>query len=284
MVSGNSLLRFALVSAVFLGLLFMRTTASVADTILQRDAFSAQIGTRQSSFLARDLSTGQTCILEGSDLETRHAPWSTFKIPNTLIALRTNTAKGIDDWRDWDRARRPEAAFWPDAWKQGQTLKTAFQRSAVWYFQDVAQDVGAEQYRTTLTAWEYGNAIVPNGSDTFWLGGPLMVSVTEQVAFLERLLTGRLDVARHHIDDLSMAARAGTLGASVLHGKTGAGPGRERRYSGAFEGWYVGWLDHGDGASVVFAHHAKGPYFDAIRTFRRDFAETLLAACGMTVR
>ena len=144
--------------------------------------------------------------------------------------------------------------------------------------------MGTEQYRTTLTAWEYGNAAVPDGSDTFWLGGPLKLSVTEQVAFLERLLTGQMDVARHHIADLSLAAHGGTLGASVLYGKTGAGPDSERRYSGAFKGWYVGWLDHGDGASVVFAHHAKGPYFDAIRTFRRDFAEVLLAACGMTGR
>ncbi|WP_299649338.1 penicillin-binding transpeptidase domain-containing protein [uncultured Tateyamaria sp.] len=274
--------RLAVRLSVCLALLGGSVVSASAETVLSRDQFSDQMGDRQSSFLARDLMTGTVCRLEGSDLETRHAPWSTFKIPNTLIALETGAAAGIDHWRDWDPAQRPALQYWPEAWRQGQTLKTAFQRSAVWYFQDIAFDIGSPSYRTALEDWRYGNAVVPDGSDAFWLGGPLKLSVDEQVGFLTRMVQGDLGVQSAHLADLMNAAHAGPLGSATLYGKTGSGPVRSGQFSGKFEGWYVGWLTRGDDVFVVFAHHVTGPYFDAIRTYRRDFAETLLTACGLT--
>ncbi|WP_299408765.1 penicillin-binding transpeptidase domain-containing protein [uncultured Roseobacter sp.] len=254
--------------------------AAVADTMLDREQFTGDIGERQSSFLALDLTSGARCVLAGSDLETRHAPWSTFKIPNTLIALETGVAESIESWRDWDPKLRPAAHYWPDAWRQGQTLQSAFQRSAVWYFQDIAVEVGAPRYRDLLSDWGYGNADVPTGSDTFWLGGPLALSVTEQVHFLERLLTGALRVDDVHLEALTRVAAAGNLGALKLYGKTGAGPVQAGQFSGSFEGWYAGWLGQNGKVAVVFAHHAQGAHFSSIRSFRQDFAEVLLKACG----
>ncbi|WP_299549424.1 penicillin-binding transpeptidase domain-containing protein [uncultured Tateyamaria sp.] len=266
-------------AALFTGIFALSANA---DSLLDRSPFADRIGERESSFLALDLATGQRCILEGSDLETRHAPWSTFKIPNTLIALDTGVADNIDAWRDWNSDLRPAQGYWPDAWRQGQTLGTAFQRSAVWYFQDIALEVGTSRYRETLGAWDYGNAEVPDGSDSFWLSGPLKLSVTEQVRFLERLLGHELDVDRASLADLMEIAKAGPIGTATLYGKTGSGPARTGVLSRAFEGWYAGWLMRDDAVSVVFAHHAFGESFTAIRTFRRDFAETLLTACGFT--
>ncbi|WP_299692064.1 penicillin-binding transpeptidase domain-containing protein [uncultured Tateyamaria sp.] len=261
-------------------LAFPLAGASVADTVLDRAVFADQIGQRQSSFLARDLTTGAQCILADSDLETRHAPWSTFKIPNTLIALETGVAGGLEAWRDWDRARRPAAAYWPREWRQGQTLQSAFRRSALWYYQDIAIEVGAQTYRDILSNWDYGNADAPDGSDGFWLGGPLALSITEQVRFLERLLTGQLAVSDSALSGLIRAAETGRFGTQTLYGKTGAGRVQSVQYTAEFEGWYVGWLGSDDAARVVFAHHSKGPNFSAIRTFRQDFATVLLRACG----
>ena len=275
-------LRQNLVAAcvVFGGLTASWSPAS-ADTVLNPKQFEKQIGARQSSFLARDLRTGQTCMLGGSDLTTRHAPWSTFKIPNTLIALKTGVSANIEDWRDWDRSRRPAKHFWPESWRQGQTLKSAFQLSAVWYYQDLALEVDGATYRAVLGDWGYGNAVAPDGSDTFWLGGPLKISVTEQVDFLTRMVVGDLGLRDDHLADLFAAAHAGSLGGMMLYGKTGAGPVQEQSFTGAFEGWYVGWLMEHGAVTSVFAHHATGPYFDAIRSYRQEFAETLLAACNL---
>jgi beta-lactamase class D len=253
-----------------------------AESIVDREHLDAQIGARQSSFLAVDIASGETCILQGSDLETRHAPWSTFKIPNTVIALATGVLDGVDTWRNWDAASRPPEGYWPEAWRQGQTLESAFQRSAVWFYQDIALDVGAPAYRATLTAWNYGNGQVPENSDTFWLGGPLALSVTEQVRFIEQLMIGNLDVPQIHLDTLAEISILEQTGRFSLHGKSGSGPVSRGDFSGPFEGWFAGWLSTDGVPSVAFAHHTVGPDFASIREYRQDFAQHLLSECGYT--
>lgn len=259
-----------------LAFVLLSGAAARADTLLDRARFAERLAGLQSSFLAVHLETGRRCRLSGSDLQSRHAPWSSFKIPNTLIALDTGIAAGPGDWRDWDRSRRPARSHWPDDWKQGQTLETAFRRSAVWYYRDLAEEIGAPRYRLYLEDWEYGNAAVPEGADDFWLGGPLALSVEDQARFLERLLTGGLGVPERHVATLARIARLGPLGDGMLHGKTGSGP-----VSGSFEGWFVGWLARDGSATSVFAHYVRGGSYAAIREFRRDFAEELLTACGL---
>lgn len=123
------------------------------------------------TFCAFDLVAETITALNAENLDERHAPWSSFKIPNLIIALETGAARDLDHERLWDPARRPAAPYWPSAWRQDQTLRTAYQRSVPWYFQDVALEVGAEPYRSALTKYGYGNAEMPDNDDGFWLGG-----------------------------------------------------------------------------------------------------------------
>lgn len=136
-------------------------------TTLVLEPYEQAIGSRSVSFLAHDLETDTRYVLDGSDLQSRHAPWSTFKIPNLIIALESGFTPDLDTLRSWDRQARPASFWWPETWRQDQSLRTAFQRSAVWYFRDVAQHVEAPAYREQLTAWDYGNANAPDGSDSF---------------------------------------------------------------------------------------------------------------------
>jgi beta-lactamase class D len=248
---------------------------------LPADAYAQQLGGLTVSFLARDLETGDDFILEGSDLDTREAPWSTFKIPNLMIALETGVAPSLDEWREWDADRRPAAAHWPDAWKEGQTLGEAFSRSSVWYFQDLALEIGGAVYRERLGAWGYGNADVPDGSDNFWLGASLQISVREQVDFLEGLLTGQLGVSDDTLVSLDAASKAGQASGVSLHGKTGSGPDDPANIDGTFSGWYVGYLRREARAPVVFALHVAAPSFSALRDFRREFSVRLLEDAGL---
>lgn len=253
-----------------------------ADIELPRAPLAGEIGAREVSFLARDLDAGTSCTLEGSDLDSRHAPWSTFKIPNLIIALETGVTQDLDTARAWDQARRPPQTYWPDDWRQDQTLLSAFRRSAVWYFQDVALDVGSDTYRTLLGDWGYGNAEVADGADGFWLGDGLQISVAEQAAFLGRLVSGDFDVSTETFAALTEASAVASTDGITLHGKTGAGTLLPGDFSGPFEGWFVGWLDRPDGAPAVFALYATGETFGAIRDFRQDFAIDLLERCGLT--
>lgn len=248
---------------------------------LERAPFAAQIGERHVSFVAHDLETDMRYVLEGSQADVRHAPWSTFKIPNFLIALETGVVSDIDDVSAWDQSRRPALNYWPDSWRREQSLRTAFQRSAVWYFQDIALEVATQTYRTTLAQWDYGVADFADGSDNFWLNRGLEISVNEQVAFLERLHRQELNldgqpVSRSTLEALYDASLARQINEYSLHGKTGSGPVRRGDFSGPFDGWYVGFIQRQETLPVVFALYARGQGFSSVRTFRQAFATRLL--------
>jgi beta-lactamase class D len=263
------------------GLLAAGPPAAAADTVLlDAEPHAEAMKGLATSFLARDLGDSTTYVLEGSDVATRHTPWSTFKIPNLIIALESGVSDSLESPRTWDAVRRPAAAYWPDAWKRDHTLGSAFAQSAVWYFQDVARDVGTATYRRLLGAWRYGNAEVPANSDEFWLDGSLRISVEEQVEFLRALLANGLDVSPEALSALDEASLAGSAGGVSLHGKTGAGPVDSDDIDAAFTGWYVGYLKRPDAAPVVFALHVAAPSFSMLRDFRRQFSVELLEDMG----
>ncbi|NKE45026.1 hypothetical protein HB662_09565 [Roseomonas frigidaquae] len=252
-----------------------RPVLAQAEQTLPRIALGADSG-RDVSFLAQEVG-GRAWVLAGSALDRRHTTWSSFKIPNLLIALEEGVVDGLDTPRRWNPARRPAAAWWPAAWRRDQTLRSAFADSTVWYFRDLAQAVGGARYRATLARWRYGNAVAAEGSDRFWLDGTLRISVREQVGFLAALLEGRLGVSPASLAALEEASRAGAAPGLVLHGKTGAGP---RRPAGA-EGWYVGFLRRQAAPPVAFALHTTAPDMAALRDFRREAALRLLGAAGL---
>lgn len=242
--------------------------------------FQGLIGALDVVFCALDLRTGKRNVVAPTLQDRRFAPWSTFKIPNLVIALETGIARDLDHERRWDQSRRPAAKHWPVVWKRDQTLRTAFVRSVPWYFQDVALDVGIQRYRSDLLRFGYGNADHTLTGDRFWLDNTLKISVREQVAFLRRVLTSDLGVSSRTLGMLKEISLIRTRARHALHGKTGAGTRKADRSGAPFEGWFVGWIEKDQRPNVVFALHIEGPSYDAIRTVRITLTEKLLIAAG----
>lgn len=247
-------------------------------TRLANDGIAQEIGDRDVVFFAKSISSGQQFAYRSEAADDRHAPWSTFKIPNLIIALETHVAGSLEDRRVWNPQKRPAESYWSDDWKQDQTLETAFRRSAAWYFQDLAEEVGGERYRAALTRFGYGNADAPDDNDSFWLGGPLTISPREQVVFLERLVAGQLDLQKTTTDAIRSVSLLNETDGYALHGKTGSGPVVPGDFEGRFEGWLVGWVDKPDADSVVYALYVNGPSFESIGAFRYQMAARFLRA------
>jgi beta-lactamase class D len=252
----------------------------VAVTASDFDGLEQEIGDRDVLFYAIDLASGEHFAFQPQRADERHRPYSTFKIPNLLIAMELGVESGLDHERQWDQARRPVSTFWPSDWRQDQTLRTAFRRSAVWYFRDIALEVGGDQYRHFLQDFGYGNAKAPDDNDLFWLNGPLMISPKEQTLFLGRLLTGQLSIGEAALEALEEASFLTAISDFTLHGKTGAGPVDADDFDGAFEGWLVGWVRRPENAPLVFALYVSGPNFGSIRDFRRQMSIRFLQAIG----
>jgi beta-lactamase class D len=173
----------------------------------------------------------------------RLIPASTFKIPNTVIALETEVADGPGFALPWDSTRVPRADFFPAAWARDQDLASAFRNSVVWYYQEMARRVGERRMAGWLGRLGYGNRAM-GVVDRFWLDGPLAISAEEQVRFLRRLLEGELPVAAATLATLRELALLAEGAGWRLYGKTGTSEVTATRENG----WIVGWLERDSGA------------------------------------
>ena len=96
-------------------------------------------------------------------------PASTFKIPNSLIALETGVVADPDkDVFKWDGVTRSI-----EAWNKDHTLRSAIAASAVPVYQEIARRIGAERMQKYLDLFDYGNRDIGGGIDQFWLTGNL---------------------------------------------------------------------------------------------------------------
>jgi hypothetical protein len=96
-------------------------------------------------------------------------PASTFKIPNSLIALETGVVGDPDkDIFKWDGVKRSI-----EAWNQDHTLRSAIAASAVPVYQEIARHIGAERMQKYVDLFEYGNRNIGGGIDQFWLTGEI---------------------------------------------------------------------------------------------------------------
>jgi beta-lactamase class D len=172
-------------------------------------------------------------------------PASTFKIPNSVIALETGVVGDPDkDVFKWDGVTRSI-----EAWNRDHTLRSAIAASAVPVYQEIARRIGAERMQKYLDMFEYGNRDIGGGIDQFWLTGNLRIDPIQQIDFVDRLRRGALPVSKRSqelVRDILPVTRSGDSIIRAKSGLLGAEVGKPTL------GWLVGWAEKGD-ARTVFA-------------------------------
>lgn len=276
-----------LVRSILAWATFLCASSALASDCAAIDVapFAPQLQGVQLTFVAKDLRDARCWHTSRSDAEARHPPWSTFKIPHLLMALEARVVTSLDTEARWDAERRPAAHHWPDGWKRNQSMRTAFERSAAWYFQDLVLPIGADNYARWLNEFRYGNRAVPLGRDDFWLGGPLAISAREQVAFLACVATTGCGLSARARDMLEAVALAQEKDGNRMYGKTGSGPLKPGDFDGPFEGWYVGYVRDKDAKPVAaFALYARAKGYAGLRSLRRDMSVQMLQHLGLWPR
>ena len=172
-------------------------------------------------------------------------PASTFKIPNSLIALETGVVQDPDkDVFKWDGVKRPI-----EAWNKDHTMRSAIAASAVPVYQEIARRIGQERMQKYVDLFEYGNRDIGGGIDQFWLTGNLRIDPVQQVDFVDRLRRGVLPISRRSQELVRDILPVTKVGDAVIRAKSGL-LGAERGEPSL--GWMVGWAEKGD-ARTVFA-------------------------------
>jgi beta-lactamase class D len=172
-------------------------------------------------------------------------PASTFKIPNSLIALETGVVQDPDkDVFKWDGVTRSI-----DAWNRDHTMRTAIAASAVPVYQEIARRIGQERMQKYVDLLDYGNHDIGGGIDQFWLTGNLRIDPVQQIDFLDRLRRSVLPVSKRSqevVRDILPVTKAGDSLIRAKSGLLGAEIGKPSL------GWLVGWAEKGS-ARTVFA-------------------------------
>ena len=167
-------------------------------------------------------------------INKRFTAASTFKILNSLIALETGVMAGADTEIEWDGVVRGI-----DTWNQNQTLHSAYRVSCVWCYQKIAEQVGADVYRSYIS--KDGELAEPFSTTRFWLDGSLQVSATEQIEFLKRLHKGDLPFSDDTLATVKNIMVEETKDTYTLRSKTGWAPNVPSQI-----GWYVGYIERDD--------------------------------------
>ncbi|QBF32708.1 class D beta-lactamase [Thalassococcus sp. S3] len=245
----------------------MAVQAHADQDQVARYVADAGVDPEHSVIVVRRMSDGMTWTSNPERADERFRPASTSKIPHTLIALETGYATPTTQFT-WDGKER-----WLDAWNRDQTLATAFRRSVVWVYQQIARDLGPEKMSQWLEVFQYGNAEIgaPENVTEYWLRGPLAISANEQIDFLAQVAARKLPLA----DDTYTAARIIMLeeagGDWALYAKTGWNFNR----NAVDIGWYAGWVERA-GEVYLFAynmdmrgrediHHRQGVTLSVLR-------------------
>lgn len=192
----------------------------------------------KGTFLLYDLKKNQYLVYNAKRANTRYVPASTFKIFNSLVALKTGVVKDENEVIKWDGVKReiPE-------WNQDHTMKTAIKVSAVWFYQELARRIGEQRMQNYINLTNYGNRDIGGGIDQFWLTGDLRITPKEQIDFLVKLHNNNLPFSPRAIAIVKNIITTEETEDYVLRGKTG--------WEGKV-GWYVGYLERG-GNTYFFA-------------------------------
>ena len=176
-------------------------------------------------------------------------PASTYKVPNSLIALETGVVADPDkDVFKWDGVKREI-----EAWNKDHTMRSAIAASAVPVYQEIARRIGQERMQKYVDLFDYGNRNIGGGIDQFWLTGDLRIDPVQQVDFIDRLRRGVLPVSKRSQDlvrDILPVAKVGDAVIRYKSGLLGAELGKPSL------GWMVGWVEKGQGKDMqqtVFA-------------------------------
>lgn len=240
---------------MFMVLLINRTAGALMALTLPSVAAAEQ---RVVCTLAVDVVSGDTVMQEGS-CDARMSPASTFKIPISLMAFDSGVFIGPDEPR---LSFKDGYADWNPDWRQDTSPASWMRDSVVWFSQRATEQIGQDQFKAYVDAFDYGNRDVSgdedkaNGLITSWLSSSLQISPTEKVTFLTRMIEGKLPVKSGAVEQTKQLLEFdGQPEGWRVFGKTGGGfPFAEdgTLMRGQPFGWYVGWAEK-KGRTVVFA-------------------------------
>ncbi|GAB5417241.1 MAG: hypothetical protein Crog4KO_21070 [Crocinitomicaceae bacterium] len=194
------------------------------------------------------ISDGQTLYSNDYDWAAKgHLPASTYKIPNSIIALELGVMENDSTISEWDGEPR-----FMKRWEQDLYLRDAFHLSCVPCYQDVARKIGASRMQEYVDRLNYGSMQFDSSNiDLFWLEGASRISQMQQIEFLQAFNEGKLSVSERTLEIMSRMMIIEENDRFTLRGKTGWSVTNDIDNC-----WFVGWVET-DKGTYYFATNVE---------------------------
>lgn len=201
-------------------------------------------------------------------------PASTFKIPNSIIALETGVMASDSTLIEWDGEKRAMGI-----WEKDLFFRDAFHVSCVPCYQEIASNIGPVRMNDWLSRLDYGSMEVDSlNINIFWLTGDSHISQLQQINFLRRFWHQELPISeRTHRIMKSMMLIESTPD-WTLSGKTGWSV-----RGGNNNGWFVGYVEVGKDIYFFATNVIPGEAFnmDMFAMIRKDVTMNALHVLGI---
>lgn len=188
------------------------------------------------TFALYNATSGTMTLINAPRAITPMIPASTFKIINSLIALETGVIADENEIIPYGGGKT-----FVKSWAKDMSIRDAIKISNVPIYQELARRIGVDRYQKWLAKLNYGNGLIGDDVERFWLKGPLTTSAVEQAAFLAQLAMGALPASIAHQQTVANITNVERKGNKILHGKTGWTTTPDPDI-----GWFVGWVSDGD--------------------------------------
>ncbi|MCR9171165.1 MAG: class D beta-lactamase [bacterium] len=177
----------------------------------------------------------------------RHLPASTFKIPNSIIALELGVVESDSTISTWDGEPRNLKT-----WERDMVFRDAFHLSCVPCYQEVARKIGAKRMKNFVNQFNYGKMdIDASNIDMFWLEGKSGISQMEQIEFLRAFNEQRLQISPETYTTMRRMMIIEANDGFTLRGKTGWSVTNDQDNC-----WFVGWVET-PGGNYYFATNVE---------------------------
>jgi len=192
--------------------------------------YSSYFGGLTGGAVIFDSVNGKYYVYNEAICKKQVSPCSTFKIISTLMGLENAVLTTEDSIMGYDGSIYPI-----DEWNTELSLTDAFQKSCVWYFRKVIDEVGRDEAKRELENLGYGNCDISewDGSginplddlNGFWLESSLKISPIEQAMILADIFEGNTEYSGKNTSILKdiMQMDADIDNGMKIYGKTGSG-------------------------------------------------------------
>jgi beta-lactamase class D len=166
--------------------------------------------------------------------EKSFLPASTFKIPNSIVAMELGIIKNDSSMFYWNGEDR-----FQDRWERDMNFKDALQLSCVPCYQYLAREIGTQRMLSTLDKIGYPGMVVDSTNiDMFWLEGDSKITSFEQIGFLKRFYDQELPISLNTFTSMKNMLLKEENDDYNLSGKSGWS------YTNGIDNcWFIGYIE-----------------------------------------